>query len=68
MSLTLAKATEVSWPNGTRDKRYSVTWEWCGYSTKRAVVRFCGHWISCHRGETSAWLAGQRHKDERSNH
>ena len=67
MSITLEKITQASWSDGTRDKRYSVTLEWCGYETPRYVVRFCGEWISCHRGKTAAWNAAQAHKDNRTN-
>lgn len=27
------------------DKRWSIAKEYCGYNTKRYVIRFCGEWI-----------------------
>lgn len=28
-----------------KDKRYTITKEFCGYSESRYVVRFCGAWV-----------------------
>ncbi len=28
-----------------KDKRYSISREFCGYAEARYVVRFCGDWI-----------------------
>jgi len=63
MTITLDKRTAVARPDGTRDERYTVAWEYCGHETRRAVARFCEHWISCHATEAAAWAAAQSHKD-----
>jgi hypothetical protein len=28
-----------------KDRRYTYNAEWCGYNTKKYVVRFCGQWL-----------------------
>lgn len=29
----------------TKDARYSVQLEWCGYAQPKFVARFCGDWL-----------------------
>ena len=37
-----------------RDRRYTVTIEFCGYATPRFVARFCGDWLGCSISRASA--------------
>jgi len=39
-----------------RDRRYTVTIEYCGYATPRFVARFCGDWLGCSISRASAAL------------
>ncbi|MET9119897.1 hypothetical protein [Streptomyces sp. NPDC004528] len=38
----------------TGDRRFSIALEWCGYSTRRWVARFCGRWIGQQETEAEA--------------
>ena len=33
--------------DGSRDNRYSIQQEFCGYPQAMWVARFCGEWIGC---------------------
>lgn len=48
-----------------KDKRYTANLEFCGYSTKRNVVRFCGEFISQHENISDAMAAIDEHKKTR---
>lgn len=43
------------------DSRYSIAREWCGHSTRRYVVRFCGAWVGCRRSKRGAYAMAGRH-------
>ena len=51
--------------DGSRDNRYTVTSEYCGYEKARPVVRFAGEFISSHLTASEAWRAGRTHQRER---
>ena len=50
--------------DGKKDNRYTVTREWCGYSTPRYVARFCGSWIDQAETKAEAWEHAQGHYDD----
>ena len=47
------------------DKRYSIELEFCGYSTPRYVVRFCGKWIDQSVSKQTAIAAAVDHNINR---
>lgn len=49
--------------DGTRDKRYTVEWEYAGQPFAVAVARFCGSWIGAAKTKTQAWVLAQEHYD-----
>ena len=49
-----------------QDNRYSINLEYCGYSQKMYVSRFCGDFIRADKTEKNAILACIFHQDERT--
>ncbi len=39
-----------------RDRRYTVTLEWCGYERQRYVVRFCDEFIASFETKSGAFM------------
>jgi hypothetical protein len=46
----------------SKDKRYTITLEFCGYSTARYVARFCGEWLGKSDRQYGAWIIANQHK------
>lgn len=51
----------VFFPDGTKDSRYTVENEFCGFSQSRPVARFCGEFITAHEHASGAWRAAREH-------
>jgi hypothetical protein len=51
--------------DGSRDTRYEVANEFCGYEKARPVLRFAGEFIGSYLTESEAWQAGRTHNRER---
>lgn len=51
----------VFFPDGVRDDRYSVDYEFCGYAEARPVSRFCGEFIASSHCTSGAWRAARDH-------
>ena len=49
-----------------QDSRYTVNLEYCGYSQKMYVSRFCGEFIKSDKTEKEAILTCIFHQDERT--
>lgn len=49
-----------------KDFRYSINLEYCGYSQKMYVSRFCGDFIKSDKTEKEAILTCIFHQDERT--
>lgn len=49
-----------------QDNRYSIDLEYCGYSQKMYVSRFCGDFINADKTEKDAILKCIFHQDERT--
>ena len=49
-----------------QDSRYSINLEYCGYSQKNVVSRFCGKFIKSDKTEKDAILTCIFHQDERT--
>ena len=49
-----------------KDCRYSINLEYCGYSQKMYVSRFCGDFINADKTEKEAILTCIFHQDERT--
>lgn len=47
--------------DGTIDKRYTVSLEYCGYAKPRYVARFCGDWLGQRETKTDAWELCQQY-------
>lgn len=56
----------VTHKDGTKDKRYTITREYCGYETKRNVARFCGEWIGQSMSRGSAMMLCTGHNAARN--
>ena len=52
--------------DGSRDERYSVQLEYCGYEKPRYVLRFCDEFIGSFPGKPQAALRAVGHRDERN--
>lgn len=50
--------------DGTPDDRYTLTWEWMGYSTPMLALRFCGELIGVPRGIVAARRIAEAHYAE----
>lgn len=48
-----------------QDKRYSINKEYCGYKTKRFVLRFCGDFIASSENENLCYYLAIKHNKER---
>ena len=44
------------------DKRYRISYEYCGYSERMFVLRFCDKYISTHEMKQDAIFAAIQHK------
>lgn len=47
------------------DKRYTINLEFCGYSTKKYVLRFCNEYINNYIYYNSAYKAYIKHNENR---
>lgn len=47
------------------DKRYTINLEFCGHSSKRFVLRFCGKYIDNYPSKTAAELGKRLHNEVR---
>ncbi len=47
------------------DPRYTITREFCGYTRKRYVARFCGDWIGQSKLRAGAMMLCLEHDDKR---
>lgn len=52
--------------DGSPDRRYVAALEWCGYSKRRWVARFCGEWIGQGKHHSDATMLALVHADERA--
>lgn len=52
--------------NGRKDRRYTITREFCGYSKPQWVVRFCGDWIGRAAQRTDALSIALGHHNSRN--
>lgn len=52
-------------PMTLADQRYTVTQEYCGYSQKHWVARFCDEWIGSDLNRPNAIMICVAHHDER---
>lgn len=50
----------------TRDKRYTVRKEYCGYAQARFVARFCGEWLGCSESRGGALALVRAHQASRT--
>lgn len=48
-----------------RDKRYTVTFEFCGYVDPKWVVRFCGDWVDTSTTKSAAYCVAYTHAENR---
>lgn len=49
----------------TRDRRYRIALEWCGYAKPRLVIRFCGEWVGQAQAREGAKLIQDARTAER---
>lgn len=50
--------------DGKPDDRYTLTWEYVGYSVPMLVLRFCGESIGLPRGIMAARRTAENHHNE----
>lgn len=55
----------VTHDQGGKDKRYTITKEWCGYEEPRFVVRFCDEFIGQSAFYNSAVVMAVGHNAKR---
>jgi hypothetical protein len=51
--------------NTLKDKRYTFSLEWCGYSKQMHVVRFCGYWVGARHTKQGAIDLAVKHNGKR---
>lgn len=50
-----------------QDKRYSINKEYCGYKTKRFVLRFCGDFITSAENKNLCYYKAVQHHNQLTN-
>lgn len=48
-----------------KDNRYTINKEYCGYKTKRFVLRFCGDFITSSENKNLCYFSAIKHNKER---